>query len=106
VIERAEPPLIESIRKSAPHVGGVVTHTATGVPEIAITALTAEALAPSADPVVRAAVARARAFLRRWQITERGPACAAVTAFGAFPGSPVSILLRGDMTGHALAALL
>jgi len=105
VIERAEPALIESIRKSAPHIGGVVAHMAPGVPEIAITALTVEALAASPDRAARAAVARARAFLRRWQITERGPGCAAVTAFGAFPASPVSMLLRGDMTGHALAAL-
>lgn len=105
VIERAEAALIESIRKSAPHIGGVAVHAATGVPEIAITALTAEALAASPDRGVRAAVARARAFLRRWQITERGPGCAAVNAFGAFPASPVSMLLRADMTGHALVAL-
>jgi AMMECR1 domain-containing protein len=106
VIERAEPALVSSIRKFSPHVGGVSAHAATGVPEIAITALTAEALAASPDRAARAAVARARAFLQRWQITERGPGCAAVTAFGAFPASPVSMLLRGDMTGHALTALL
>lgn len=106
VIERAEPALIESIRKSAPYTGGVTAHTATGVPEIAITALTTEALAASPDRAARAAVARARAFLQHWQITERGPGCAAVTAIGAFPASPVSMLLRGDMTGHALTALL
>jgi AMMECR1 protein len=106
VIERAEPALIESIRKSAPYIGGVTAHAATGVPEIAITALTTEALAASSDRAARAAVARARAFLQRWQITERGPGWAAMTAIGAFPASPVSMFLRGDMTGHALTALL
>jgi AMMECR1 domain-containing protein len=106
VIERAEPVLVGSVRQSSPHVGGVAAHATTHVPEIAITALTAEALAVSPDRAARAAVRRARAFLERWQITERGPACAATAAFGAFPASPVSMLLRGDMTGHALGALL
>jgi AMMECR1 domain-containing protein len=106
VLERAEPALVSSVREASPHVGGVAEHATTHVPEIAITALTAEALAGSPDHAARAAVRRARAFLQRWQITERGPACAATTAFGAFPASPVSMLLRGDMTGHALGALL
>jgi hypothetical protein len=106
VLERAEPALIGSVRRSSPHVGGVAVPATITIPEIAITALTAEALAASPDRAAKAAVRRARAFLQRWQITERGPACAAARAFGAFPASPVSMLLRGDMTGHALTALL
>jgi hypothetical protein len=104
-VERAEHALVQSIRTAGPYTGGVSAPSSTGVPEIALTALATEALAASPSREARAAAARARDFLRRWQITSEGPACAAPAAFGAFPGTPVSMLLRCDMTGHALMAL-
>jgi hypothetical protein len=102
---RAVTALVTSVRKEAPHRGGVGV---TEVPEVALTALTVEALRGVRGTYpVRAAIERGAAFVQRWQImTERAPAAFDLKAsVGAFVGSPVSNGLRADVTGHALLAL-
>ena len=64
------------------------------VPEVALTAITVQALAPT-DPC-----RPSRAFLRRNQVRARGP------LYGAFPASPATAYFRADITAHALLALL
>lgn len=104
VLARGERGLCAQIRRRGPHEGGVGV---TPVPELALTAVTVEALAPSSSAQARAGVARARAFLMRWQLLGEGiPAALDVAmADGAFPISPVCESLRCDVTGHALLAL-
>jgi hypothetical protein len=80
----------------------------TEVPEIALTALSVEALRgvrPTRD--VMAAIARGEEFLRRWHVASGSvPAPFDPEAsVGAFTGSPISSGLRGDVTGHAYLAL-
>jgi hypothetical protein len=104
-LARAVPPLIEALADGRPHTGGA---RVTAIPEIALTAIGIEALAGLPSPAARAACARGRRFLRRWQITgdrAAGPIDPGV-ALGAFPASPVSYHLRSDITAHALLALL
>jgi hypothetical protein len=106
VAHRAVQALVASVRTTAPHRGGVAV---TEVPEIALTALTVEALrGVRATREVRAAIARGEEFLRKWQIArERVPAAFDPEAsVGAFVGSPISSGLRGDVTGHAYLALM
>jgi hypothetical protein len=105
VWSRAVTALVDSIRREAPHRGGAGV---TEVPEVALTALTLEALrGVRQTKAVRAAIERAAAFVRGWQVTpERAPAAFDLEAsVGAFVGSPVSSGLRADVTGHALLAL-
>jgi AMMECR1 domain-containing protein len=104
LLARAEPTLVASIRADAPHRGGAGV---TPVPEIALTAIVVEALAPSRAPAARRAVARGQAFLRSWQLVgERlGAAYDLAAARGAFPISPAFDALRCDVTAHALLAL-
>jgi len=104
-LARAERALVSSIRSSAPYMGGVVRNKRIDIPEVALTAIAVEALAPSRSRGARAAVARGRRFLLRWQISEQGPASAHPASFGAFPASPIATVLRGDITAHALVAL-
>lgn len=112
VLERTLPPLVGSVRADAPHAGGVCmpSHRPEAVPELALTAVVVEALAPSASRSreVTQATVRARRFLRRWQcLPEQAPGAFDLrTALGAFPGSPVHAGLRVDVTGHVLLALL
>ncbi len=105
-----------SVRSVPPHEGSLVssggslsgTGLATGeLPELAITALTVEALAPLGRASATAAIVRARAFLSRWQ---RLPGALPASldpdlAVGSFPLSPVHPFARGDVTAHALLAL-
>ncbi len=104
LLARGERTLVESIRVDAPHEGGAGV---TKVPELALTAITVEALAPSSSPAARRAVARGRAFLRRWQLLgERlGAAYEPGAARGAFPISPGFDAVRCDVTAHAVLAL-
>jgi len=103
---RATKALESSIRATGPHEGGTGR---TEVPEIALTAITIEALAPlvSTSARVRTAVARARRFLERRQLRPGRVPAALDPAFaeGAFPLSPVAPFARGDVTAHALLAL-
>lgn len=99
--------LASSIRSEAPYMGAVSLDEG-AVPEIALTAAAVEALALRPSSATRGAITRARAFLRRAQLTrDRTPACVDPrTARGAFPASPSNMLLRADVTAHALLALL
>jgi hypothetical protein len=105
VLARCAPPLAGSIRTRSPHRGGA---SVTAVPEVALTAVTIEALAGVKTAAATAACRRARGFLARWQVTpERSWApMDPLLAAGAFPASPVSYHLRSDITAHALLALL
>jgi AMMECR1 len=104
-LDRAARGLEASIGRGRPHDGGA---RVTEVPELALTAVALEALAPLARPQARDAIARGRAFLARWQyVPGRVPAAIDPDlAQGAFPLSPIAPYARGDVTGHALLALL
>jgi AMMECR1 domain-containing protein len=101
--ERLTRALTHHVRARPPHEGGAELSR---VPEIALTAVAVEALLPSRDPKARAAAARGQEFLRRWQLLgdRIPPAYDVGLALGAFPGSPVSDVLRGDISAHALVA--
>ena len=103
-LERSARALIESLRREGPHRGGA---TVTAVPEIALTAVAVEALAPLRSREARAACTRGRAFLERWQLdaARLTPALNPDAVLGAFPASPVRDVLRCDLTGHAVLAL-
>jgi hypothetical protein len=104
VLARTARALADRVRPRAPHAGGCDT---TAVPEVALTALAAEALRLAPGREARAALERARSFLLRWQLVPpRIPAALdPELASGAFPASPVADLLRADVTAHALLAL-
>lgn len=105
VANRVTGVLAASIRKVAPHRGAAnVTH----IPEIALTAVAVEALAPSRSSAARAATARATSFLRSVQfLGERVPApLDPAMAHGAFPLSVIVDGLRSDVVAHVLLALL
>ena len=104
VLGRTVAALAASVRASAPHAGGV---EGTGVPQLALTAICAEAMSHVREARPRADAARA--FLRRWQLSPEsiGAALEPSVARGAFPASPIApSILRADVTGHALLALL
>jgi hypothetical protein len=105
VRDRAARTVADALRKAPPHRGGAGT---TPVPEVALTALSVEALARHPAPWARAAVERGRAFLAGLQLvgSRIHGALAPALSRGAFPASPVAFLLRGDVTGHALLAML
>lgn len=100
VLARCASALEASIRAAPPHRGGC---SARSVPEVALTAVTVEALAPL--PGARAGVRRARAFIRAWQVPSEPPASLVSEAAGAFLASPILEALRVDITGHAMLAL-
>ncbi len=77
------------------------------MPEIALTALTIEALTPVRSRQAHAACERGRAFLRCWPLTAQSIPAALDPALctGAFVATPITPLLRGDVTAHALLAL-
>jgi AMMECR1 domain-containing protein len=103
VMARCERPLIDALRLSSPHPGGA---SVTDVPEIALTAVSIEALVGLRSRASRSAVARGRAFLLRWQLGSNVSASLDPgLCRGAFPASPVASLLRCDVTAHALLAL-
>jgi AMMECR1 domain-containing protein len=105
VDSRAIEALVASVRADPPHRGGV---SMTPIPEVALTALTVEALR-SVRPTkaVRAAIDRGSAFVSAWQVTAaRAPAAFDVDcSVGAFVGSPIASGLRADVTAHAYLAL-
>jgi len=92
VFHRCAEALIRSIRTEAPYRGGA---NATAIPEIALTAITVQALALCPSNEAREARRRARQFIARCQMKS-----------GAFPASPAVWYLRADITAHALLALL
>jgi AMMECR1 domain-containing protein len=102
---RAVAALVGALRAGGTFAGGAGV---TALPELALTAITVEALAGLPTQEARAGCRRGRRFLRRWQMAvDRAPAAVDPTlAAGAFPASPVSFHLRADITAHALLALL
>lgn len=114
--ERCARALIDSIRTSPPHVGGA---DVTVVPQLALTAIAIEALAPSPRPeplaaalktpnaATQSALRLARQFLLKWQLVP-GRITAALDpdlATGAFVASPIADWLRTDVTAHVVLAL-
>ncbi len=100
--------LAEGLRGASPYHGAFAPKAGV-VPEVALTAVAVEALALRPDhPLFKAARDRGRAFLRRTQLTSaQTPACVDPrTARGAFPLTPSVMMLRADVTAHALLALL
>ena len=99
--------LARAIKSGAPHEGGYA-RKAGDLPEIAMTAAVVEALSLRPLPETRAAIRRAHEFLRRAQLLpSQTPACVDPrTAHGAFPLTPTAMLLRADVTAHALLALM
>jgi len=93
--------LAASIHLRGPHAGGAAV---AAVPEVALTAIAAEALAGSRHG---AALRAARGFLQRAQIdATRRAVLDPSLGHGAFPLSPVADSLRCDVTAHAVLALL
>jgi len=104
-VGRAAANLARCVRTHAPHRGGV----GPGVPEVARTAATIEALAPvAATPDERHAVRLAREFVLAQQLAgdDYAPAVAPAAVTGAFPISPVASFLQIDVAAHALGALV
>ena len=100
---RATAAVATFIRRSPPHVGGA---SATALPETALTAVAVQALAGARE--YRAARAAALAFVRARQLLpDHVPAALdPALALGGFTASPIDDVLRADITGHALLALL
>jgi hypothetical protein len=104
VFERVALALSAQVREHGPHRGGVGSG---GVPELALTAITIEALASSSLDSVRRALRSARAFVRMHQIVcdEFPEASRPERLLGAFRSSPIHGFLRADVTAHAVLAL-
>jgi hypothetical protein len=104
---RAIQGLIDRVRPKRPNEGAVLVRD---FAETAVTALTAEALTAYEQAAgALTAIQRARTFLSRWQLLPATtPAAFAVGAEtdGAFVATPTSTVLRGDVTAHALLAML
>ena len=101
--------LVAAVRPEGAAYAGAVTITR--APEVAITALTVEALRAvlgrGRDAGVVAAIARGSRFLEGCQLTRGSvPGPYVPETEGAFSAVPGSSLLRGDVTGHAVLALL
>jgi hypothetical protein len=103
VFERIADALAASVREHGPHRGGV----GAGMPELALTAVTVEALATAGSEPHRRARELARAFVSTRQLL--GDLLPEATAperlHGAFPLTPVHAFLRADVTAHAVLAL-
>jgi hypothetical protein len=102
--DRAALAIERATRSRAPGRGSAAV---TGLPELALTALSVEALAPLRHASARAALDRARRFLEAWQfLPGRVPGLLDPEfAEGAFPLTPVHPFARGDVTAHAVLAL-
>jgi len=104
-LEQAESALVDGFRSGGPFEGGVAQEAC---PELALTAVAIEALRGARGVSASRAMRRGRAFLLRHQMRRGGvpmPLSPAEVG-GAFPISPVVSFARGDVTGHALLALL
>lgn len=103
-LRRCTEALIDSVRERGPYEGAVTLNTA---PELALTALTVEALrvCPRSTASSRA-MARALRFLERWQWRRdnRPAAYMPGACEGAYPCAPTSRILRCDVTAHAVLA--
>ncbi len=104
VLERVATALAASVREHGPHRGGVGTGP---VPELALTAITVEALAPARAEPVRRARRMAREFLHQSQLLTDAPPETRDEGRvrGAFPLTPVHGFLRCDVTAHAVLGM-
>jgi AMMECR1 domain-containing protein len=102
VFERIANALAASVREHGPHRGGV----GTGVPELALTAVTLEALRTADRAPTRRARELLGSFLDEHQILGDvlPEASAPERTHGAFPLTPVHGFLRADVTAHAVLA--
>ncbi|HSQ66760.1 MAG TPA: AMMECR1 domain-containing protein [Polyangiaceae bacterium] len=100
VLERTARALVATLSPAAPFAGGA---RVTPVPEVALTAVAVEALAPLSTSEARRAVARGRAFLAGLQVLDV-PGAMHPSALGAFRASPIAPILRCDITAHAALA--
>jgi hypothetical protein len=103
VLERVAAALTAGVRERGPHRGGV----GSAVPELALTAITAEVLATARDVPARRAHDLARAFVERHQVLgDVWPeATRANRCIGGFPLTPVHTFQRCDVTAHAVLAV-
>lgn len=101
--ERVAVALAANVREHGPHRGGVGPGS---IPEVALTALTVEALSPARTSAVARARELALAFLARTQISSDALPEARDTRsiHGAWPLTPVHTFLRADVTAHAALA--
>src|ERR1041385_1449296 len=104
VFERVAVVLASNVRESGPHRGGV---GAGPVPEVALTALTVEALAPARTDPVRRARHLAKEFVERSQVLGDvlPEAVDPDRVHGGFPMTPVHGFMRVDVTAHAVMAM-
>jgi hypothetical protein len=102
VYRRAATSVAKFIRLEPPHAGG---SSATALPETALTAVAAHALAHSRH---RAEHSAALSFIHARQLlpSRISASLDPTLALGGFTGSPIDDILRADITGHALLALL
>lgn len=104
VYERVAAALAASVCSQGPHRGAVGSGP---IPELALTAITAEALAPARAAAIERAGRAARAFVERSQV--RGDvlpeSCDPSGADGGFPLTPVHVFMRSDVTAHAVLAI-
>jgi hypothetical protein len=103
VLERVGAALAANVREHGPHQGGV----GGPVPELALTALTVEALARAQAEPSRRACRLARAFLEQHQLLGDvlPESLDAERVLGGFPLTPVHAFQRCDVTAHAVLAL-
>jgi len=102
-LRRASESLAATVREHGPHRGGV----GGPVPEIALTAITVEALSRAPTDTARRACSLARAFLEQQQIArdELPESLEPSRLLGGFPLTPVHVFQRCDVTAHAVLAL-
>lgn len=103
IIERVELTLVNALRRAPPYLGGV---TFASIPELPLSALTAEALADSRRAATQSAATLARDFVLCHQfVPDAIPAALdPKLALGGFPMSTCDPRLRTDVTAHALLA--
>jgi hypothetical protein len=103
VFERAATALAAQVREHGPHRGGV----GAPAPELALTAITAEALAPAnIEPLIRARRLAQDFLACRQVIGDTLPESSAPARLhGGFPLTPVHAFQRSDVTAHAVLAM-
>jgi AMMECR1 domain-containing protein len=104
VYERVAVALAASVREHGPHRGGVGSDS---IPELALTAVTVEALAPARDAAIQRAARLARAFIERNQVAGDilPESVDPGRVHGGLPLTPVHLFMRSDVTAHAVLAL-
>jgi len=104
VYERVAVALAAGVREHGPQRGGVASES---VPELALTAVTVEALAPARDAAIQRAARLACTFVERSQVLGDAlpESLDPSRVHGGFPLTPVHLFMRSDVTAHAVLAL-